>query len=319
MTSVELDAMRGSRVVITGGAGFVGSSIARRIGANNDVVLLDRAFGSAVDDLTLVTRVEADIRDPEAVRKCLDGADVVIHAAAVVGVQRVVGDARGTLETNLLGTANVLDAVEGKDLTRFVLFSTSEVFGRSAFRVDEKALATVGTAIDPRWSYSVSKLAGEHLGYAHHRDFELPLVVVRPFNVFGPGRTGDHAMLRFIRMALEGKPLEVHGDGAQIRSWCYIDDFVDAVLAMLVTPAAVGEDFNIGNSRNTMSIYELAKLTVRLAGSQSSIEFHDIDFSDVDIRVPDHSKAEHLLGYRPQIEVEEGINRTIEWCSRFNW
>ena len=321
MTLDDPPGIRDKRILITGGAGFVGTALAKRLTASNEVVLLDREFSTDSGDPALgdVERISGDIRDQNAMAAAVEGADVVIHTAAVVGVQRVLGDARGTIETNMMGTANLLDAVAERAIDRFVLFSTSEVFGQSAFRVDEHALATVGTAAEPRWAYSVSKLGGEHLGYAYFREFGLPVVIVRPFNVFGPGRRGDHAVLRFIRAALEGKPLEVHGDGAQIRSWCFIDDFVDAIVAMLAKPGAVGEDFNIGNSRNTLSVYELAKLVVRLANSSSSIGFRPIDFSDVDIRVPDHSKAQRVLGYEPTVEIEEGLSRTIEWVEKQDW
>lgn len=321
MTLEGSTALRGKRILITGGAGFVGTALAKRLSGGNEIVLLDRVFPDTPPDEALgdAERIVGDIRDERDMSRAVDSADVVIHTAAVVGVQRVMSDARGTIETNMMGTANLLNALTDKALDRFVFFSTSEVFGQSAFRVNEESLATVGTAAEPRWAYSISKLGGEHLAYAHYREFGFPAVIVRPFNVFGPGRRGDHAVLRFIRLALEGKPLEVHGDGAQVRSWCFIDDFIDAIVAMLERPEAIGEDFNIGNSRNTLSIYELAKLIVRLTESSSSIGFRAIDFSDVDIRVPDHSKAQRLLGYEPTVEIEDGLARTIEWCRNVDW
>ena len=142
---------------------------------------------------------------------------------------------------------------------------------------------------------------------------DLPTVIIRPFNVFGPRRIGDHAMLRFILGALRDEPLDVHGDGSQIRSWCYIDDFCDGVIRTLTYEQAIGEDFNIGNAANTLTIYELAKKVRSLMASRSEIRLVEIDFSDIDIRVPRTDKARDLLGFRPRYELEEAIPLTAAW------
>jgi dTDP-glucose 4,6-dehydratase len=136
-------------------------------------------------------------------------------------------------------------------------FSTSEVFGGMSFRVEEHQPASVGHVNDARWSYSTAKLAGEHLAFAYHREDKLPAVIVRPFNVFGPRRTGDHAVLQFAVRAFRNQPIEIHGDGSQIRSWCYVEDFAEALVRCLERDAAIGQDFNIGNPRNTCTILDL--------------------------------------------------------------
>ena len=309
-------------ILITGGAGFIATSIAERLAPENELTLLDQSFeaGKPIHYSDLlgrdsVTIVEGDIRDPEAVGRAVADADAVVHAAAVVGVYNVLKAARTTIETNLLGSLNLIREAsrEEDQIKRFIYFSTSEVFGGSSFRVDEAQVASIGSVNEARWSYSISKLAGEHLAHAYHKEFGLPLVIVRPFNVFGPRRTGDHAIIRFISAALRGDDLVVHGDGSQVRSWCYIDDFVDAVLAMLDVPEAIGDDFNIGNALNTLTIYELAKRVIQLTGSDSRIVFKDIDHPDIDIRVPSTKKAARILGYNPRVEIEEGITRTIDW------
>jgi UDP-glucose 4-epimerase len=313
-------ALEGHRVLITGGAGFIGAALAERLVDHNDVVLFDRGFGGSSATLSRawgrpnVTTVEGDILDAGAVASATKGVDVVVHLAAIVGVKNVLARGKETLETNFLGTANVLKALEGRrDLHRLVYFSTSEVFGMNSFRVGEETPASVGPVSEARWTYSIAKLAGEHLVHAYHRETGMPTVTVRPFNVFGPLRLGDHAMLRFIRAALMGADLEVHGDGTQIRSWCYIDDFMDALLRTLTLPQAVGETFNIGNARNTVTIYELAQRVIRLLASSSRIRFEAIDFSDIDVRVPRLRKAEEILGYRPEVELDEAIRRTADW------
>ncbi len=311
--------LEGRTVLITGGAGFIGASLAQRLVDRNRVILFDRGFEGSSARLSAawghenLSAVEGDILDPGSLEPALEGVDVVVHLAAIVGVKNVLSRGRETIEVNFSGTSNVLKALEGRDLERVVYFSTSEVFGMNSFRAGEETPASVGPVSEARWTYSIAKLAGEHLVTCYHRELDMPTVIVRPFNVFGPLRLGDHAMLRFILAALKGDDLEVHGDGTQIRSWCYIDDFVDALERCLVLPGAVGETFNIGNSRNTVTIYELAQRVVRLLESDSEIRFEAIDFSDIDVRVPRLRKAHELLGYRPSVELDEAILRTADW------
>lgn len=312
--------LKGRNILITGGAGFIGAGLAERLVGNNDVTLFDRAFEGTSVSLSEawghpnLRLVEGNVLDSEAVAEVCVDAHVVIHLAAIVGVKNVLSRGRETIETNFTGTSNVLKALRSNEhLDRVVYFSTSEVFGMNSFRAGEDTPASVGPVTEARWTYSIAKLAGEHLVHCYHREMAIPTVIVRPFNVFGPLRLGDHAMLRFILSALSGEDLEVHGDGNQIRSWCYISDFLDALMNVLTLPQAVGEAFNIGNSRNTVTIYELAKRVIRLLDSASSVRFEAIDFSDIDVRVPRLKKAAQLLGYEPRVELDEGILRAAEW------
>ncbi len=312
--------LAGKRVLITGGGGFIGSALAERLVERNQVLLFDRTFANQSAPLCSawghpnLRTLEGDILDLAAVAAAVEGVDVIVHLAAIVGVKSVLSRGRETIEVNFIGTSNLLKAVaERGDLHRFVYFSTSEVFGMNSFRAGEDTPASIGSVDEARWTYSIAKLAGEHLVHTYHRELDLPTVIVRPFNVFGPLRLGDHAMLRFILAALRGDDLEVHGDGTQIRSWCYIDDFVDALLRTIVLPQASGEAFNLGNPRNTLTIYELAKRVIDLLGSSSRVRFEAIDFSDIDVRVPRLRKAESLLGFHPQIEIDEAIRRTARW------
>ena len=312
--------LSGKRVLITGGAGFIGSALAERLVDRNQVLLFDRTFeGQSAPHSTAwghpnLRMQTGDILDPSAVAQAVEGMDVIVHLAAIVGVKSVLSRGRETIEVNFIGTSNLLKAVAHRtDLHRFVYFSTSEVFGMNSFRAGEDTPASIGSVDEARWTYSIAKLAGEHLVNTYHRELDLPTVIVRPFNVFGPLRLGDHAMLRFILSAMRGEDLEVHGDGTQIRSWCYIDDFVDALLRTIVLPQASGEAFNIGNPRNTLTIYELARRVIQRLDSPSKVRFEAIDFSDIDVRVPRLRKAEGLLGFHPQIELDEAIDRTARW------
>lgn len=310
----------GRRILITGGAGFIGAALARQLVDRNEVVLMDLGFDGSPAALTgiadhgKVELVEGSVLEPSRVKAACDDADLVVHLAAIVGVSNVLSRGRETIETNFTGTSNVLKALGGRDdLHRVVYFSTSEVFGMNSFRADENTPASVGPVTEARWTYSIAKLAGEHLVHCYHRELGLPTAIVRPFNVFGPPRTGDHAMLRFIVNALRDERIEVHGDGTQIRSWCYIDDFIDGLLRVMTLPRAIGEGFNLGNPRNTVTIYQLAQRIVRLLESESPIEFAAIDFSDIDLRVPRLRKSEELLGYRPRVELDDAILETAAW------
>jgi nucleoside-diphosphate-sugar epimerase len=309
-------------MLITGGTGFIGTALARRLCADNELVLLDRQLARSAYEISgmnghpHVTLLQGDILDEKAVARAVAGVDSAIHLAALVGVNNVRARARDTIEINLLGTVTLLKALERvQGLKRFVFFSTSEVFGINSFRVHEETSTSIGPVQEARWSYSISKLAGEHLVQSYHREGRLPSVTIRPFNVFGPGRIGDHAMLRFVMAALKNQDIVVHGTGDQIRSWCYIDDLVDGVLSSLVREEAVGEDFNLGNPRNTLTIYELARRVVLLTNSKSKIRFEEPDFSDIDIRVPRLEKARKLLGFEPTVELDEGIVATASWCA----
>jgi UDP-glucuronate decarboxylase len=312
--------IRNKRIVITGGAGFIGSNLAERFAENNEVILLDRTFSDQPIHFTSlksnrnVSMVEADILDTKRVESMVRDAQIVIHAAAIVGVGRVCRHPRETLETNFSGTAGVLKALdENRRLERFVYFSTSEVFGVNSFRVHEDAPSRVGPAVEARWSYAIAKLAGEHLVQAYYRQSGTPVVTVRPFNVFGPRRLGAHAVKSFILSALTGNPIEVHGDGSQIRSWCYVSDFCDAIVEMIARPEAIGQDFNIGNPANTVTVLQLAQQVVRMTRCDVPIKFSEHPFPDVEIRVPSLTKAYTILDYKPAYDLTRALEPTIDW------
>jgi nucleoside-diphosphate-sugar epimerase len=215
---------------------------------------------------------------------------------------------------SLEGTLNALRAAHGAGgVRRFVDFSTSEVFGSYAFRVREADVTSLGAVGEARWTYAVSKLATEHLAHNFWKQHGLPTCSIRPFNIYGPGQIGEGAIHAFVTRAIRDEPIAIHNEGDQIRAWCYIDDIVDGVLRALERDEAVGEAFNIGNPRSTVTIYQLARLVVRLAESRSELRFVPWDFADVELRIPDVKKAERLLGFRAQVDLEDGLERTIAW------
>ena len=309
----------GAHVLLTGGAGFIGSHLVERLCPHNRVRVLDLFRRDALRKAGLhehpnVELIAGDVLDAQAVKRAVADVDVIIHLASIAGVDTVMRMPTETMRVSLLGTAAVLAAAhESGRCQRFVDFSTSEVFGRYAYQVSEIDTTTLGAVGEARWTYAVAKLATEHLSMSYHRQFGLPAVTIRPFNIYGPRQIGEGAVHHFIVRALRGQPLHIHNDGSQIRAWCYIDDIIDATLRLLTHPAAVGHAFNIGNPRSTVTVYHLAQTIHRLARSTSPIEFIRWDHPDVDLRVPSISKARELLGWSPHYDLDEGLLRTIEW------
>jgi nucleoside-diphosphate-sugar epimerase len=222
------------------------------------------------------------------------------------------------MRVNVIGTWRVLEAaITQAGIKRFIDFSTSEVFGSHAFKVSEGDVTSLGAVGEARWTYAVSKLCTEHMAHSYHREFGLPTVALRPFNIFGPRQVGEGAVHHFIRRALAEEPLHIHNDGAQIRSWCYIDDIIRALNRSLVMDQAVGQSLNIGNPRSTITIYNLAREIVRIAGSGSAIEFIEWNHPDVELRIPNVEKAGSSLGFNATVDLEEGLRRTIEWYREY--
>jgi UDP-glucose 4-epimerase len=311
--------MRDKVIFITGGAGFIGSTLVGRLIEANQVVIYDNLTRNSLKDKPFqdhpnLRLVEGDILDLEHLTQAMRGADVIVHCAAIAGIDTVIKSPVTTMRVNVVGSANVLEAASRLPrCDRVVCFSTSEVFGQNAFRSRESDSAVTGTVGEARWTYGVSKLAEEHLAIAYYQERWLPTTVVRPFNVYGPGQVGEGALRTFIQRALRNEPIEIHGDGTQIRAWCYVDDMVDGVLLAMRHPRAVGESFNIGNQRAVTTIYGLANTVTRVLGSRSPIVFTRRDYVDVEIRVPSVNKSRELLGFTARVDLEEGIRRTGEF------
>lgn len=315
--------MKGKKLFISGGAGFIATNLIRRVLEANTVVVYDSLSRNALKTSGLIDHrnlrvVQGDILDYEHLRESIPvDADIILHMAAIAGIDTVIKDPVRTLEVNMIGTYNILKVVEElglqERLKRFVDFSTSEVLGTSCFRAPEKAPANIQPVGDARWTYAISKLAGEHLTHAFYIKDGLRAVTVRPFNVYGPGQVGESAIHHFVLNAVSNEPLVIHGDGDQIRAWCYVDDMVDGVMLCINVDEAVGEVFNIGNPRGTITIKSLAEKIVLLAGSQSEIVHVPKNYVDVDLRIPGIDKAKKLLGLEPRVDLDEGLLRTIQW------
>ena len=313
-------ALEGKRILITGGAGFIGTTLARQLVERNEIVALDNLHRDALTQTDLLdhpnlTFHQADVLDADVVRELAQGATHIVHCAGIAGVDTVLQSPVRTMRVNVIGTYHVLEAGLAAlgTLERLVDFSTSEVFGSQAFRVAETSATVTGSVGEARWTYAVSKLAGEHMAHAYHAELGVPTTSVRPFNVFGPGQIGGGAIRAFIEAALAGEDLTIHGDGSQIRAWCYVDDMVAATLLALEHPNAVGQSFNIGNARSAVTIYDLAQRIKRLTGCPGEIVFRPLHYIDVELRIPNVDKARDLLGFEPSVELDEGLARTVAW------
>ena len=311
--------IEGKNIFITGGAGFIGSTLVSRLIEKNSIVIYDNFKRDSISktqykDHPNLTSIRGDILDADHLKEAVSGSHIVVHAAAIAGIDSTIRMPVHTMEVNMIGTYNVLEAVRTlSSLERFVEFSTSEVFGSKAFKVHESTTAITGAVGEARWTYAVSKLAGEHLTHAYHTQYAIPTVTLRPFNVYGPGQTGEGALSIFIRKALKGEDLFIFGDGNQIRAWCYIDDMVEAVMRVLTHPNAVGESFNIGNPRAVTTIYGLAETVCRVTRSSSKIVFKDPLSADIELRIPNVDKSIKLIDFKAKVDLEEGIRNTVEW------
>ena len=318
------------RALLTGGAGFVGSHLSE--------ALLDRGYEVQVlDDLSTGSIENIDrlkgrpgfdyvvdsVMNDRLTAELIDRADVVFHMAAAVGVKLIVEAPVRTIETNVHGTEVVLKHAS-KKRKLVVIFSTSEVYGKStAFPFTEDADLVMGPTPKHRWAYACSKAIDEFLALAYYKERKLPVIIVRFFNTVGPRQTGTYGMVipNFVRQALAGEPLTVFGDGTQTRSFCHVTDVVGALLKLVAEPRAIGEVINIGNTQE-VSIRVLADRVRELTGSTSAVrivpydEAYESGFEDMPRRVPDLTKIEGLIGYRPQYSLDDILTQVIEYFRR---
>lgn len=313
--------MKGKRILITGGAGFIANKLISRIVDDNKIVVYDNFLrdtltGSPLSGHPNIKVVTGDVLDCYLLEGIMEGADIVVHAAAIAGVDSVINNPVETMDVNIVGTSNVMWAANlNKVKDRVINFSTSEVFGSMAYKSCEDSGTTLGSAGEARWVYAASKVAGEHLAAAYYRQYNLPTVSVRPFNVYGAGQTGESALTIFIRRALKGQDIVIHGEGNQIRSWCYVDDFIDGLMSCLVEEKAIGQSFNIGNAKTVITVYGLAQAVLKVLGSRSKIVFVPPLSADVELRIPSVDKAEKILGFKAWRDLDYGIQKTAEWIS----
>jgi UDP-glucose 4-epimerase len=315
------------RVLITGGAGFVGSHLSEAfLERGDEVFILDNLSTGSIDNVVHLKEnprfhytIDTVTNEP-VLAELIDRCDIVVHLAAAVGVKLIVEQPVHTIETNVHGTEVVLKHANKKK--KLVLIaSTSEVYGKSTdvpFRED--ADLVLGPTTKHRWAYACSKMIDEFLALAYWKERKLPVIVVRLFNTVGPRQTGQYGMVipNFVRQALAGQPITVFGDGSQSRSFTYVGDVVKAMVALIDEPRAVGQVFNIGNG-NEITIGALAAKVKKMTSSGSEIvtipydKAYEAGFEDMPRRVPDITRIKALVGYEPTVELDETLTRVIEY------
>lgn len=314
-----------SRVLITGGAGFIGSHLAEALlDTGRPVTVIDDLSTGSVENLAGLRErpgfqfIQASIRDAAALQQALTGVGFVYHLAAAVGVELVVKSPVYTIEANVRGTEDVLAAAARAGIGVLVA-STSEVYGKSerdCFREDDDLL--IGPPTFGRWSYACSKLLDEFLALAYWREKELPVFVVRLFNTVGPRQTGRYGMVlpRFVQAALRDEPILIHGDGKQSRCFCHVDDVVRALVELPGQDRAVGQVYNIGNTEE-VSILELARRVKQLTESRSELRLVPYEqayakgFEDMRRRVPSVEKIYQLMGWRPTLNLNQILQSMV--------
>jgi UDP-glucose 4-epimerase len=314
------------RALITGGAGFVGSHLSEALlDEGHEVFTLDNLSTGSIDNIEHLKAnprfhytIDSVTNEP-VLAELLDRCDVVFHLAAAVGVRKIVEEPVATIETNVHGTEVVLKHANKKKKL-VVIASTSEVYGKSLevpFRED--ADLVLGPTPKHRWAYACSKAIDEFLALAYWKEKKLPVIIIRLFNTVGPRQTGQYGMVipTFVRQALANQPITVFGDGTQSRSFTYVGDVVNGLLALVKTPKAVGEVFNIGNGQE-ISMHALAEQIKAMTGSSSEIvlipydQAYEAGFEDMPRRVPDLTKIKALVGYQPRVHLEEILTRVID-------
>lgn len=313
--------------LITGGAGFIGSHLAEALLAQgHQVTIIDDLSTGRFENIAHLVghpsfrfAIET-ITNETVMDRLVSECDVIFHLAAAVGVQLVVSRPVQVIETNVYGSAMVL-RLANRYRCKVLLASTSEVYGKGVqvpFREDDDRL--LGPTTRSRWSYACSKAMDEFLALAYHKQHRLPIVIFRLFNTIGPRQTGRYGMVvpRFVRQALRGDPITVYGDGRQTRCFLDVRDAVRAITGLAEAPAAVGQVFNVGSTEE-ISILALAQRVKALTASPSPIVFipyeqaYEEGFEDFQRRVPDISKIERLLGYRPQYSLDETLQSVIDY------
>ncbi len=316
-----------AHILITGGAGFIGSHLAEELLEQGHwVCVIDDLSTGTIWNLDGIRSHErfsyhiASVMDYPLMAELVDRADEIYHLAAAVGVRLIVEKPVHTIETNIRGTEIVLELAARKK-KKVLITSTSEIYGKSAkVPFSENDDLVLGSTTRPRWAYACSKAIDEFLALAYYREQGVPVVIVRLFNTVGPRQTGQYGMVipRFVEQALRGQPLTVYGDGTQTRAFAYVGDVVKALVALMNEPRAIGEVFNVGNDRE-LAIRDLAKLVIERTQSSSPIQFipfeqaYDSQFEDLTRRVPDLSKIRALIGYEPKVQIEEIIDRVATY------
>jgi nucleoside-diphosphate-sugar epimerase len=314
------------RLFITGGAGFIGSHLVERLVKNGfQFTIYDNLRRNAIKYTNLLQHpnvkfIKGDVIDMALLKDSMANHDIIIHAAAIAGVSNYSKFSALTFKTNLIGTYHVLESMLAHGIKRILDFSTTEVFGPLAQNFNEESLMQIGPPHDKRWCYAASKIAGEQLSTRYAEEYGLEAVIIRPCNVYGPRQVGEGAISNFCRNLKQNKKMVVEGDGTAIRTWCYIDDFVDIFIRIMNDDSVKIEAFNIGNPWTIVCTYALAQTVLRqakgiISQEQESdyIEFKPMEWSEIKVRCLSIQKLISRFNWTPKVSLEEGVLQTYRW------
>jgi dTDP-glucose 4,6-dehydratase len=312
-------AVRRTRVLVTGGAGFIPSNLIRHLLANTDyeVVSLDAlTYAGNLENLADVMSherlsfVHGDIRDADLVAKVVAEVDVIVNAAAESHVEKSIQEgASEFVTTNVEGTQILLDAIRCTPVERFILISSSEVYGTAETDpMDEEH------PLNPRSPYAATKAGGDRLAYAYYVTYGLPIVIVRPFNNYGPRQHPEKVIPRFITQALSGEPLTIHGDGHASRDWLYVDDDAEAIEAIIAAPIedVAGEVLNVATGVD-IAVRDIADLVIEAVGAEVEKTFLPERPGQVDRHIGSTEKMARLTGWRARTAFADGLEQTVAW------
>ena len=316
------------KYLITGGAGFIGSHLAEALIFRGDqVIVFDNLSTGSIKNLAglsdMINFEQGNILDKSVINKLVAESDYVVHLAAALGVLNIVNNPLESLKTNLQGSELVLEACD-KYRRPVLIASTSEIYGKNdKVPLNEEDDRIIGHPLKSRWSYSEAKAVDESLAYFYFLESKLPARIVRFFNTVGPRQVGHYGMVvpRFVEAALKNQPLNVYGSGEQIRCFCHVKDAIRALMLVIDSDKTIGEVFNIGNNQQ-VTIMELAKKVIELTGSKSEIETIPYEeaypegFEDMQRRVPDISKIKQVLGWEPEINLDQIIQDIAAFNSK---
>ncbi len=315
-----LQVIENQNILVTGGAGFIGSKLVYDLIHKNQVTVYDlnvheKSYLSKFKNHNNLRIILGDLVDSEQITSVKDDSyDYIIHTAGILGVQNVISNPIQSIEGNFLSTRNVLNfSRKQKQLKKFLFFSTSEVYGGDCLSASEEDSHVIDT-IDIRGNYACSKSLGEFLVKAYQKTYGLNWVCIRPFNVYGPYRHSNYAILTFIKNALQDKEIIINNTGEQIRTWCYISDFCDGVIKTLELNQVINEAFNIGDDKTQISITDLVEKIKILTNSKSIIKYGQDNLKEeIMFRSPQIDKARQMLNYNPIIDLDKGLQNTIDW------
>lgn len=317
--------LQGCVVLITGGAGFIGSSLAKELVEKNKVILFDNFSRNALQYTNLqghpnITVIAGDVtKQSELILAISQSVDIIIHCAAIAGITTVQNNTVKTIQTDLFGLYNICEICRVYKYNPLIVnFSTSQIFGKIAVKNESDDPAVIQCCKFPRWSYAASKFLSQHMLFAYRRQYGLRGINIRPYNVYGYGQVGQSALTTFIKAALTNNDIIINGNGLQIRDWCYITDFVSILLRIISDPESQGKSFNIGNGNNALTINQIAQIVRTITSSTSIIRvLGNSNQQDVSTRICDMREIQSKYGITPRVSIIQGLTNTVQFTKKY--